>query len=576
MIKQIYQRFQGYFALFVIAGTFGWSIMTVLQSQTKQPSDDTIVLRIAHWQLEAGVRDGLNEMAKEYQKLHPDKKIQIVQDAIPEGTYGQWLTTQLMGGNGPDLVELGHGCLPQAIWVAYYNRYFLPLGPYVSRPNPYNKGTDLEGVPLRLTVLDGMQTCYQPEVRDYMGISFSMFGTRIFYNKDLLKKLTGLETCPTNYRDFLTVCEKIKSQKDPTGKPYTPIAGSKYHLPMWETYLCDVVTYPLLKRLDFNHDNAISMDEMFLALKTGYVDANNPGFKARFQMIRQITDQFQSGWMGLGRDEAVFLFAQQKAVFLSTGTWDAMSLREQAEGRFEIRVMDFPLPTRDDPEFGSNVAGPIYEKPTVGFQFGVTRTCKNQDVAIDFLFFLASRKYNEQLNKIIGWIPETKGCKLDPLLSAFQPHLDGITPPFNAASFNIGGETWIKWLQCYSLFQVKKTDYEGMMKEFLEFYVKNGLQDYQEQVRNARRGFQKNEQMTAGVRDLAMNETADQATTEWIRYVNMKVTSQLLPDLSYNYQAYILRQKKPVLPPYGPYEYSPEVLAKVRRHVQQSMQTSSK
>jgi raffinose/stachyose/melibiose transport system substrate-binding protein len=238
--------------------------------------------------------------------------------------------------------------------------------------------------------------------------------------------------------------------------------------------------------------------------------------------------------------------------------------------------MDFPRPTQSDPVYGKNIAGPQYEKPSVGFQFGLTRSCKHPDVALDFLFFLASKKHNEQLNKIIGWIPAVKGCRMDPLLAAFQPHLDGVLPPYVANLFNIGGETWIKWLQCYSLFQVRNIDYESMMKMFLPFYIKNGLKDYQEQVRDARRGFQKNEQLTAGIRAKALPETDDQAASDWIRYVSLKVNRQIGSDIAYCYQDYIIRQKNSILPPNGPYEYSPKVLEIVRRHVQQKLDSTKK
>lgn len=574
MIRHALALLRTWFAVLVVAGTFAWSVAAILRYQVKQVPPGAIVLRIAHWQLEAGVRDGLETMAAEYQKLHPDKKIHIVQDAIPEGTYGQWLSTQLMGGTGPDIVELGHGCLPPAVWLAYCNRYFVPLTPFIQRPNPYNKGTALDGVPLRLTIEDGMQSTYKPEMQEYMSIPLSQFGVRVFYNKDLLMKLTGLDTCPADYREFLAVCEKIKRQKDEKGRPYTPIAGSKYHLPMWEAYLCDLVSFPILNRVDFNHDGSASMDEIYIALKSGYITVDDPGLVARFRMIRQITDQFQPGWMGLGRDEAVFLFAQQRAVFLSTGTWDAMSLRDQAEGQFEVRVMDFPLPSKDDPEYGQNVVGPLYERPNVGFMFGLNRSCKHPEVALDFLFFLASRKYNEQLNKIIGWIPGTKGCDMDPLLRAFRPHLDGVQPPISSGTFNLGGETWIKWLQYYSLFQIKNVDYRGMMDLFLPVYLNRGLTDYQEQVREARRGFQKNEQLTAGIRAEALDETdPEKATSHWIRYAALKCNNQIDPEMSYAAQWNILSGKTKVVTDYGPYEYSPRVLDHVRQRVKQKLET---
>ena len=80
-------------------------------------------------------------------------------------------------------------------------------------------------------------------------------------------------------------------------------------------------------------------------------------------MLRELTDQFQTGFSGLTRDEAVFLFVQQTAVFMATGTWDARSLQEQSDGQFTVGVMDFPLPDADDPVYGKFVEGPLFEQP---------------------------------------------------------------------------------------------------------------------------------------------------------------------------------------------------------------------
>jgi raffinose/stachyose/melibiose transport system substrate-binding protein len=72
-------------------------------------------------------------MARLYREKHPN--VIIVQDAIPEGTYGQWVSTQLMGGTAPDIMQVG-AMLPDNIWLSYYNRYFAPLTRYVNAPNP--------------------------------------------------------------------------------------------------------------------------------------------------------------------------------------------------------------------------------------------------------------------------------------------------------------------------------------------------------------------------------------------------------------------------------------------------------
>src|SRR4249920_2525037 len=89
----------------VIIGVFCWAAVMIAMRRSEEAPRDAVTIRLAHWQLEAGVRDGLTEAAAEYTKLHPN--VRIIQEAIPETTYGQWMSTQLMGGTAPDIVEAG-------------------------------------------------------------------------------------------------------------------------------------------------------------------------------------------------------------------------------------------------------------------------------------------------------------------------------------------------------------------------------------------------------------------------------------------------------------------------------------
>ena len=357
-LKSAFAFVRTYFALLVVFAVFLWSAWVIATYRAQQTPPGSTVIRLGHWQLEASVREGIDEMAREYQKTHPN--VVIVQDAIPEGTYGQWVSTQLMGGTAPDIMQVG-AMLPANIWLSYYNRYFFPLSRYVNAPNPHNAGTDIADLPLRQTYKDGMKTAYVTEMQEYMSVPLSLFGVRIFYNKDLLKQLTGRDEAPRDYREFLAVCEQIRSAVNAvTGQPYIPIAGSAYHFGHWDGMMFSPVTYGAFRRADFNRDGFVGNDETFVAFKTGLLDFYYPPYALWLKMLREVTDYFQVGYTGLGRDEAVFLFAQQRAVFMTTGTWDARSLQEQAEGQFEVGIMDFPIPSRDDPVYGEVVEGRIY------------------------------------------------------------------------------------------------------------------------------------------------------------------------------------------------------------------------
>ncbi len=78
--------------------------------------------------------------------------------------------------------------------------------------------------------------------------------------------------------------------------------------------------------------------------------------------------------------------------WVTTGTWDVASIREQVQDQFEIGVLDFPMPLKNDPVYGPFLEGPVYEDRTSGWglPFGITRQSKHPEIAIDFLLFLAS------------------------------------------------------------------------------------------------------------------------------------------------------------------------------------------
>ncbi len=541
----------------VLVGAFIWSSVLIVLHRVEEAPPGVTVLRIGHWQLEASVRDAINEMAEEYAKLHPD--IKIVQDAIPESVYPSWVTTQLMGGTAPDMMEIGQG-LTAPLWVSYLRRYFHPMTPIVGRPNPYNKGTPLERTPLRATMLDGMRSSYVNELQEYMTINLSQFGVRIFYNKQLFKKLTGLDEAPGEYRAFLRACEHIRKQIGPGGKPYIAIAGSSYSIWMWEIMMADLLTYPALRKADFDRDGTVANDEHWVAFKSGLLSFEHPAYRLRFQMFHELASQFQTGYTGMTRDDAVFLFAQERAVFLPTGTWDARSLQEQTKGIFEVGVLDWPRPLPSDPEYGPYLEGPAFETPYIGFPFAITRSSKHYEECLDFLLFLASRSVNERFNTIIGWIPGVAGAKMDPLLEAFKPHLEGV---YGCMNFVMGGETWNRWQQDYSLFQIGQIGYDELAARYGPFYLETGRKDFDEIQRDWRRAIKVDEQFLTGLRARALLAGGVDADAAWVKYRAQTATRQVFPEIV-NARKVALVTSPPPPGSAGPYEYSRELTARMR------------
>jgi raffinose/stachyose/melibiose transport system substrate-binding protein len=543
----------------VIGLVFLWSVISIATRQRAAGSSDVVSVRIAHWQLEAGAREGLAEAAAEYEKLHPN--VRIIQEAIPESTYGQWMSTQLMGGTAPDIVQAGMVDAP--LMTAFFIRYLLPLSSYVTQPNPYNAGTDLEGVPLFLTFKDGMRRSFIDETQEFMTIPLALVSLRLFYNKSLLKKLTGVDEVPKDFRTFLKVCEKIRSQKQPNGQPYVAIAGSRYHFIRWEDSMAKPLTYDALREIDFNRDGRFSKDEMFMGFITGKVNFTNPAYRASFKMVEDITKELPSGWSGLGRDEALFNFAQQKAVFTSGGIYEAGGIQEQARGKFELGVADFPVPNSSDPDYGAIIQGPRYELPDGNMPMAVTRTSRHPDVAVDFLLFLTSRHQNEKFNKRLKWIPIVVGAEVDPFLKVFEPNLDGVLPAFDVTT---GAESFIKWSQLYSLFQIHQLSYDDMAAQFTRFWDTIGREDFREYLRNRRRAQLQDEQLAVGLRQKALSETAPQSQVDWMKYRNIVFTRQMEGDKTLIIQGLVFTHPE-ALKKQTFYRYTNKALDNIRKSV---------
>ena len=267
----------------------------------------TIRLATGNWRRR--VRDGSRRRPRQNtKKLHPN--VRIVQEAIPESTYGQWMSTQLMGGTAPDIVQAG--MVEGHLMTAFFTRYFLPLSRYVTRPNPYNAGNRSRKRSLIRTFKDGMRRSFIDETQEFMTIPLALTGVRLFYNKPLLKKLTGLDEAPTDYRAFLEVCEKIRAQKQPNGQPYVAIAGSRFHYMRWEESLIKPLTYLAAREIDFNRDGRFSKEEMFLGFASGKISFANPAYEASFKMVREITEEFPERLVRADSRRSPFQFCAAK------------------------------------------------------------------------------------------------------------------------------------------------------------------------------------------------------------------------------------------------------------------------
>ncbi len=135
----------GFGAVFLMI-CFLLSIVRMVSLKEEESAPNQTILKIAHTNLQPGVREALQSVIDRYETLNPN--IRVKQLAVPERVYKIWMETKLFGGNAPDIILLRTEAQDNKDLLGY----FLPIARYVEQPNPYNAGSGLDGIPWKDTV----------------------------------------------------------------------------------------------------------------------------------------------------------------------------------------------------------------------------------------------------------------------------------------------------------------------------------------------------------------------------------------------------------------------------------------
>ena len=419
--------------LAVLLVVISMSIIRVMSIQKKLFDPDKTIIRIAHWQLELGYRDAMQDVIDEYERLHPE--VEVLQMPVTERIYGQWLNTQLISGTAPDLAEIGMARM--AADEQYILRFFVPLTELIEKPNPYNHGTPLENLPWRETFADGMRGGYKELLKDYYAAPTCMVTFRLFYNKDLLREATGSNRPPETFGELSAACEAIRDYARRHGNTkMVPIAGSGYSTAFFLYRYIVPFTSDFELQLDSDLDGEISLSETYTAFVKGRISMNTPAIRAFYECLKELFSYFPEGFLSIGREMAAFQFVQGNAGMICTGSYDAMSLFKQ--DKFDVGVMDFPIPGKSE-RWGEYISGRVNEAGiSAGAGYGVYKLAKNREVAIDFLQFLTSLKYNEMFNRKTEWLPVIITAKTSERMAPFMPDPRGF---YSGVSFSYGSYT---------------------------------------------------------------------------------------------------------------------------------------
>ncbi|RKX31541.1 MAG: hypothetical protein DRP71_13295 [Verrucomicrobia bacterium] len=407
--------------IWVVVAFYLAAVLWVFLRNGPGRGDGRTTIQLAHWQIESDIREAIQAQLDRYEELNPD--IRVEQIAVPGSVYQMWLRTRLAGGMATDLVEFG-------VWLPGMKditpRYFQPITRYVDLPNPYNEGTPLEGVPWRKTIRDGMRGIdgFHPDLNHYYSAPLCIVSIRMFYNKALLKEVTGYDRPPSDYREFLEVSERIMQVSRETGRSLVPIAGGLHNAATTMNFMFGRLMMPLMYDLDRDHKMKVLFHDTAFGYLEGRWSFDSPDVRAGMKLIREVGSLMRPGFLQLSRDDATQQFVRGEAVMMGGGTWDAPSIRDLAP--FEVGVVRMPFPTADDPEYGRFVIGPLSDgKVNTGFSLYVNKNTPNMEQTIDLLHFMTSVEGDRIFSEVAGWYPATLGVEFNDPEPDFAPFFDG-------------------------------------------------------------------------------------------------------------------------------------------------------
>lgn len=381
-------------------------------------------VRIAHWQIEVGPPDGLAAVIKRYHELRPD--VEVEQVLVPGRIYRQWLRTNLVGGTGADLIEYGF-FLPGMRDVPV--RYFEPITALMEEPNPYNRGTPLEGVPWRNTFRDALfnEQLYSPEIGQLYSVTLCQVTMRLFCNERLLREIVGDDPAfrmPRNLEEFRRLAERTREFSQRTGRTVYPLAGAKLNAEWLLEFMLSTMLMNVNMELDRDGQMALYQRDFQMAYLRGQWNYRRPDVQAALGVIRELTAMMRPGFIQLERDDAVREFMNGHALFVATGTWDASSLIRLAD--FPVGVHRFPQPDAADPAVGSFHVGRAADgNKLTAMAFYLNKDSPNKAAAIDFMRFMTSVEAGQLFMDHSGWISAIRETRLPAVLEAAKGESDG-------------------------------------------------------------------------------------------------------------------------------------------------------
>jgi raffinose/stachyose/melibiose transport system substrate-binding protein len=318
----------------------------------------------------------------EFQREHPE--IAVTFTPYRNTEYNTIVSTALQGGGGPDIVHLraygGMEPLAEAGLI-------VPLDGSVEALSGFDPNI-LRGATNRA---DG----------GIYGVPFALQTVQVLYNKALFERL-GLEE-PQTWSEFLSASQALERNG------LTALAnGAKDPWTLETLFGAVAPTY-------------YGCGDFYRKVVAGDADFTDPRFIRALEKMVELRPYMADNYMGVGYTDMQTLFAYEQAGMLIGGSYE-LGVMEQLNPDLEIGSFAVPGESASDPKCIS-----FY----VDGSYGINASSPDQEEAVEFIRFLASREYGQMFTDTLKQISAVPGTEpTDPALSEMARMMNEIGTPY--------------------------------------------------------------------------------------------------------------------------------------------------
>lgn len=350
-----------------------------------------------------------DDTLKMYAEINPNVKINLqLQNFGGVEQHRTWVTTQLIGGNAPDIFTTRY------IWDQedLKKGLLVDLTPYYSKKNANLGDKSWEEV-FPKSVLQRLQG----ENKTYASVPTNIDSVRVLYNKDLFAK-AGIQNVPKTWNEFLDAQEKLKKTGvTPFGFPNTKPGDYNYS---WTTrILTEELIAGQYENMDLNKSGFIELNEYVRAVDQGIVDITKAPYKDVFPIIKNWSQYWPKGYNGVDFNTTSDMFLRGEVAMIMRTSGQSKPIYESNARKFEIAAFPLPYLTKEN---HPDAVGKLMEIGGVpAGNMAIPKTIKPEklDAAVDFMAFITSAKIQGMHAEMLYRTPAISNADLPEKLKGF-------------------------------------------------------------------------------------------------------------------------------------------------------------